>query len=69
MRRMTDVRPGGIRARALIDLITPTREEGEGEIIKRRSARPVHEADDYPMTGILWKQAEPHENKRNTLPR
>jgi hypothetical protein len=25
-------------------------------------------ADDYPMPGILWKQAEAHENKWNILP-
>jgi hypothetical protein len=24
--------------------------------------------DDYPMTGILWKQAEAHENKWDVLP-
>jgi hypothetical protein len=25
-------------------------------------------ADDYPMTGILWKQAESHEDKWDVLP-
>ena len=28
----------------------------------------LHRPDDYPMTGILWKQAETHENAWNVLP-
>jgi hypothetical protein len=28
----------------------------------------LHRPDDYPMTGILWKQAENHENAWNVLP-
>ena len=30
--------------------------------------RSLRRPDDYPMTGILWKQAKDHENAWNVLP-